>query len=150
MGVSLGYGRPTSRTEFTGAVANSLTLLAAARNPTDACWWLTSTQKQLLNRDAVKSESVLENRRTTTLQAFYDELGHVLFDGQPWEESLDALDEPESAGIRLSYQIRTWQPPCLRTLLSQTPHDRLALAQSGSTADRTLVRDPARDGRRQD
>lgn len=37
-------------------------------------------------------EYVLDGRRTTTLQAFYDELGRVLLNGQAWGESLDALD----------------------------------------------------------
>ena len=41
----------------------------------------------------MKSEYVLEGRRTTTLAAFYAEVGQVLLGGQPWGENLDALHE---------------------------------------------------------
>lgn len=44
-----------------------------------------------MQRDLVKPEFVLEGRRTTTLEAFYAEVGQVLLAGQPWEENLDAL-----------------------------------------------------------
>lgn len=40
----------------------------------------------------MKPEYVLEGRRTTTLEAFYAEVGQVLLSGQPWGENLDALD----------------------------------------------------------
>jgi hypothetical protein len=41
----------------------------------------------------MKSEYVLEGRRTTTLAAFYAEVGQALLGGQPWGENLDALHE---------------------------------------------------------
>lgn len=41
----------------------------------------------------MKPEYVLDGRRTTTLAAFYTEIGQVLLAGQPWSENLDALDE---------------------------------------------------------
>jgi RNAse (barnase) inhibitor barstar len=39
----------------------------------------------------VKPQYVLDGRRTTTLEAFYAEVGQVLLAGQPWGENLDAL-----------------------------------------------------------
>jgi RNAse (barnase) inhibitor barstar len=39
----------------------------------------------------VKPEFVLDGRRTTTLEAFYAEIGQVLLVGQSWGENLDAL-----------------------------------------------------------
>lgn len=39
----------------------------------------------------MKPEYVLNGRRTTTLEAFYAEVGQVLLSGQPWGENLDAL-----------------------------------------------------------
>lgn len=39
----------------------------------------------------MKPEYILDGRRTTTLAAFYAEVGQVLLDGQPWDENLDAL-----------------------------------------------------------
>lgn len=41
----------------------------------------------------MKPEYILDGRRTTTLAAFYAEVGQVLLGGQPWGENLDALDE---------------------------------------------------------
>lgn len=41
----------------------------------------------------MKPEYVLDGRRTTTLQAFYDEIGQILLSGMRWGENLDALDE---------------------------------------------------------
>lgn len=41
----------------------------------------------------VKPEYILDGRRTTTLKAFYDEVSQVLLAGQPWGESLEALDQ---------------------------------------------------------
>lgn len=41
--------------------------------------------------DLVKPQYVLDGRRTTTLEAFYAEVGQVLLSGQPWGENLDAL-----------------------------------------------------------
>ena len=39
----------------------------------------------------MKPEYVLDGRRTTTLAAFYAEVGQVLLAGQPWGENFDAL-----------------------------------------------------------
>ena len=41
----------------------------------------------------MKPEYILEGRRTTTLAAFYAEVGQVLLAGQPWGENLDALHD---------------------------------------------------------
>jgi RNAse (barnase) inhibitor barstar len=41
----------------------------------------------------VKSEYILDGRRTTTLEAFYAEIGQVLLAGQPWGENLDAFHD---------------------------------------------------------
>lgn len=43
--------------------------------------------------DLVKSEYVLDGRRTTTLKAFYAEISQVLLAGQAWSETLDDLDQ---------------------------------------------------------
>lgn len=39
----------------------------------------------------LKPEYILDGRRTTTLEAFYVEVGQVLLAGQPWDESLDGF-----------------------------------------------------------
>lgn len=44
-------------------------------------------------REFVKLKYVLDGRRTTTLEAFYAEIGQVLLAGQPWDENLNALNE---------------------------------------------------------
>ena len=36
----------------------------------------------------MKPEYILDGRRTTTLEAFYVEVGQVLLAGQPWDENL--------------------------------------------------------------
>lgn len=41
----------------------------------------------------MKPKYILDGRRTTTLEAFYAEVGQVLLAGQPWDENLDALNE---------------------------------------------------------
>ncbi|MBD1909172.1 MULTISPECIES: barstar family protein [unclassified Leptolyngbya] len=39
----------------------------------------------------MKPEYVIDGRRTTTLEAFYQEIGQVLLGGKAWDENLDAL-----------------------------------------------------------
>ena len=39
----------------------------------------------------MKPEYILDGRRTTTLEAFYVEVGQVLLAGQPWDENLDGF-----------------------------------------------------------
>lgn len=41
----------------------------------------------------MKPKYVIDGRRTTTLEAFYAEVGQILLAGQPWGENLDALDD---------------------------------------------------------
>lgn len=41
----------------------------------------------------MKPEYILDGRRTTTLKAFYAEISQVFLAGQPWGESLEALDQ---------------------------------------------------------
>lgn len=39
----------------------------------------------------MKPEYILDGHRTTTLEAFYVEVGQVLLAGQPWDENLDGF-----------------------------------------------------------
>ncbi|WP_088889985.1 barstar family protein [Leptolyngbya ohadii] len=45
----------------------------------------------LSDTGAVTPQYILEGRRTTTLEAFYAEIGRVLLGGQPWGENLETL-----------------------------------------------------------
>lgn len=68
----------------------------------------------------MKPEYVLDGRRTTTLAAFFAEIGAVLLFGQPWGESLDALH----AVLRGDYGVL---PPSFRLVWRDATIARSAL-----------------------
>ncbi|MBD1847033.1 barstar family protein [Cyanobacteria bacterium FACHB-63] len=71
----------------------------------------------------MKPEFVLDGHRTTTLEAFYSEIGQVLLAGQPWGESLDDFDEILSSNYGLL-------PPTFRLAWCNVNAARTALGYS--------------------
>lgn len=68
----------------------------------------------------MKPEFVLDGHRTTTLETFYSEISQVLLAGQPWGESLDALNEILSGNYGLL-------PPTFRLVWCNVTVARTAL-----------------------
>jgi RNAse (barnase) inhibitor barstar len=68
----------------------------------------------------VNPEFILDGHRTTTLEAFYREIGQALLAGQPWGESLDTLDEILSGNYGLL-------PPTFRLIWCNVKIARTAL-----------------------
>jgi hypothetical protein len=59
----------------------------------------------------LKPEYILDGRRTTTLKAFYVEVGQVLLAGQPWDEDLDgfhAVLRGDYGGLPEAFRL-VWQ-----------------------------------------
>lgn len=80
-------------------------------------------------KDSLQSEYVLDGEQFDTLEEFYAEVARVFVNGEPWGESLDALNVLLSGGIR---QI----PSIISALSGNMQSDRVntwaTLKQSGS------------------
>jgi RNAse (barnase) inhibitor barstar len=68
----------------------------------------------------LKPEYILDGRRTTTLEAFYIEVGQVLLAGQPWDKDLDGLH----AVLRGDYGCL---PEAFRLVWQEVDYARVAL-----------------------
>lgn len=68
----------------------------------------------------MKPEYVIDGRRTTTLEAFYTEIGQVLLAGQPWDNNLDGFH----AVLRGDYG---YLPEAFRLVWREAEYARAAL-----------------------